>query len=185
MYILVIFFFIGQALKDLLKVPRPSSPPVARLDTKWLLEYGLPSTHAAVGLAMPGTVFIFSASRYQIDYVSCAVLVGLWCLAVSASRVYLGMHSVLDVVCGILLVLILFALLVPFMDTLDHALLTHPSSPLVVFGLSVAMVAAYPASASWNPARYAHFISCQGLLYHRTCKKDFLCSWPLLNSYLK
>ena len=24
----------------------------------------------------------------------------------------------------------------------------------------------------------------QGLLYHRTCKPDFLCSWPSLNSYL-
>ena len=25
----------------------------------------------------------------------------------------------------------------------------------------------------------------QGLLYQRTCKPDFLCSWPSLNSYLK
>ena len=25
----------------------------------------------------------------------------------------------------------------------------------------------------------------QGLLYHRTCKPNFLCSWPSLNSYLK
>ena len=25
----------------------------------------------------------------------------------------------------------------------------------------------------------------QRLLYHRTCTRDFLCSWPLLNSYLK
>ena len=25
----------------------------------------------------------------------------------------------------------------------------------------------------------------QGLLYHRTCVPDFLCSWPSLNSYLK
>ena len=25
----------------------------------------------------------------------------------------------------------------------------------------------------------------QWLLYHRTCKRDFLCSWPSLNSYLK
>ena len=24
-----------------------------------------------------------------------------------------------------------------------------------------------------------------GLLYHRTCKHDFLCNWPSLNSYLK
>ena len=27
--------------------------------------------------------------------------------------------------------------------------------------------------------------NCQGLLYHRTCKRDFLCSLPSLNSYLK
>ena len=25
----------------------------------------------------------------------------------------------------------------------------------------------------------------QGQLYHRTCKRDFLCRWPSLNSYLK
>ena len=25
----------------------------------------------------------------------------------------------------------------------------------------------------------------QGLLYHRTCKPDFLCSWPSINSYLE
>ena len=25
----------------------------------------------------------------------------------------------------------------------------------------------------------------QGLLYYRTCKPDFLCSWASLNSYLK
>ena len=25
----------------------------------------------------------------------------------------------------------------------------------------------------------------QGLLYHRTCKPDFMCSWPSLNSYLE
>ena len=25
----------------------------------------------------------------------------------------------------------------------------------------------------------------QGLLYHRTCKSDFLCRWPSLNFYLK
>ena len=33
----------------------------------------------------------------------------------------------------------------------------------------------------------AAFFLCtlQGLLYHRTCKHDLLCSWPSLNSYLK
>ena len=32
---------------------------------------------------------------------------------------------------------------------------------------------------------YAHLYIYQGLLYHRMCKQDFLCSWPSLNSYLK
>ena len=36
------------------------------------------------------------------------------------------------------------------------------------------------------PKRMTTFIWVgQGLLYHRTCKRDFLCSWPSLNSYLK
>ena len=30
-----------------------------------------------------------------------------------------------------------------------------------------------------------HICVYQGLLYYRTCKRDFLCSWPSLNSYLK
>ena len=34
-------------------------------------------------------------------------------------------------------------------------------------------------SAPWLFSLY------QGLLYHRTCKRDFLCSWPSLNSYLE
>lgn len=57
----------GQALKDLLKVPRPACPPVIRLDTKWELEYGLPSTHAMVGAAMPFSIFILSLNRYQVS----------------------------------------------------------------------------------------------------------------------
>ena len=34
-------------------------------------------------------------------------------------------------------------------------------------------------------AIYIDIYTYQGLLYHRTCKRDFLCSWPALNSYLK
>ena len=35
----------------------------------------------------------------------------------------------------------------------------------------------------WKTTVY--FCLCQGLLYHRTCKPDFLCSWPSLKSYLE
>ena len=33
--------------------------------------------------------------------------------------------------------------------------------------------------------QYGSIRHSQGLLYHRTCKHDFLCNWPSLNSYLK
>lgn len=37
------FCFLGQSLKDIIRFPRPG-PPVIRLQKKWALEYGLPST---------------------------------------------------------------------------------------------------------------------------------------------
>ena len=37
-----------------------------------------------------------------------------------------------------------------------------------------------------NSLSISHSLSfAQELLYHRTCKPDFLCSWSSLNSYLK
>lgn len=42
-----ITMYIGQMLKDIIRWPRPG-PPVQRLQSKWNLEYGMPSTHAMV-----------------------------------------------------------------------------------------------------------------------------------------
>lgn len=39
--------YIGQMLKDIIRWPRPG-PPVQRLQNKWSIEYGMPSTHAMV-----------------------------------------------------------------------------------------------------------------------------------------
>lgn len=56
----------GQGLKDIIRWPRPSCPPVVRLEKKWEKEYGMPSTHAVVGAAVPFSTIIFTASRYQV-----------------------------------------------------------------------------------------------------------------------
>lgn len=42
-----IVMYIGQVLKDIIRWPRPGSP-VSRLQNKWSVEYGMPSTHAMV-----------------------------------------------------------------------------------------------------------------------------------------
>lgn len=44
-----VVMYIGQILKDIIRWPRPG-PPVSRLQNKWSVEYGMPSTHAMVCL---------------------------------------------------------------------------------------------------------------------------------------
>ena len=41
-------------------------PPVIQLESKWALEYGMPSTHAMVGLAIPTSILYFTYGRYQV-----------------------------------------------------------------------------------------------------------------------
>lgn len=44
-----VVMYVGQGLKDIIRWPRPG-PPVQRLQSKWSIEYGMPSTHAMVRL---------------------------------------------------------------------------------------------------------------------------------------
>ena len=61
-----LYMYLGQATKDILKIPRPLSPPVMRMELRYALEYGLPSTHAMVGAGLPFSIFFLSLSRYQV-----------------------------------------------------------------------------------------------------------------------
>lgn len=45
-----VVMYVGQGLKDVIRWPRPGAP-VIRLQSKWSIEYGMPSTHAMVRLA--------------------------------------------------------------------------------------------------------------------------------------
>lgn len=59
--------YIGQLMKDLLKLPRPPSPPVVKLETRVDVEYGLPSTHAMAATAISFTVLLSAQSRFQVS----------------------------------------------------------------------------------------------------------------------
>lgn len=61
-----LYMYLGQATKDLLKIPRPPSPPVVRLEDRYALEYGMPSTHAMVGAGLPFSYFFLTLYRYQV-----------------------------------------------------------------------------------------------------------------------
>ncbi|XP_064603789.1 sphingosine-1-phosphate phosphatase 1-like [Liolophura sinensis] len=66
--------YVGQAMKDLIKLPRPASPPVIRLEKRYEYEYGMPSTHAMIGLAFPFSLLTIMYWRYPNEVRKWAIL---------------------------------------------------------------------------------------------------------------
>lgn len=61
--------YAGQAIKPLIRWPRPPSPPVIRLEQNPILEmeYGFPSTHATVCTTLPFYTLYLTYYRYEVS----------------------------------------------------------------------------------------------------------------------
>jgi len=89
---------VGNYFKDYLCLPRPS-PPVERLSNMHNMEFGLPSTHSVTAFGIP---FYLIYKLYGWD--TTMIMVGIiYTFVVSYSRLYLGMHSLPDILAGILI----------------------------------------------------------------------------------
>lgn len=91
----VLVMYIGQVAKDVLKWPRPFSPPVVKLEKRVIAEYGMPSTHAMAATAISFTLLISTTDRYQYPFVLGLMTAVAFSTLVSLSRLYTGMHTVL------------------------------------------------------------------------------------------
>lgn len=58
--------YLGQCTKDLLRWPRPASPPVVKLEVFYDSEYSMPSTHAMSGTAVPLGLFLLTYNRWEV-----------------------------------------------------------------------------------------------------------------------
>lgn len=149
----VIIMYVGQALKDVIRWPRPASPPVVSLEPEYVIEYGMPSTHAMVGFALPCSMVIFTNNRYVYPLWMGIAAASSWCLLVCGSRLYLGMHSVLDILAGLLLASGLMAVLLPLVDAIDYWHLRSIYSPLITTIVILVISVFYPKRDTWSPAR--------------------------------
>ncbi|XP_056297069.1 sphingosine-1-phosphate phosphatase 2 isoform X3 [Pseudoliparis swirei] len=137
--------YVGQVMKDVLKLPRPLSPPVVKLETRVDAEYGLPSTHAMAATAISFTVLLSAPSRIQFQF-EVGLLIALTLSSlVCLSRLYTGMHSVLDVVCGALISAAILFLTFPYWEAFDRLQLTSAASPLAAVSLTLLLSYTYPA----------------------------------------
>jgi len=147
-----IIMYIGQYLKDLIKWDRPQMPTCVQLQTKWSKEYGMPSTHAMLGLAVPSAAFFFTLSKYQFSANIAIIIIGVWTLLVCTSRMYLGMHSLGDVVAGLILSGVLLPPTLAFVHVSDKFFLQHPLSPLLVLTITLTAIFIFPCPSTWSPS---------------------------------
>ncbi|XP_048398733.1 sphingosine-1-phosphate phosphatase 2 isoform X2 [Stegostoma tigrinum] len=118
-----IVMYLGQASKDIIKWPRPLSPPVVKLETRVDAEYGMPSTHAMAATAISFTFLVATMYRYK------------------------------DVICGILVTAVFMALTYPFWNIIDNFQLTSPLTPIIAIVIPFLMSYTYPALDHYSPTR--------------------------------
>ncbi|XP_053177120.1 sphingosine-1-phosphate phosphatase 2 isoform X2 [Scomber japonicus] len=145
--------YIGQVMKDVLKLPRPFSPPVVKLETRVDAEYGLPSTHAMAAIAISFTFLLSAPSRIQFQFEVGLLLAVTLSSMVCLSRLYTGMHSILDVICGALISAVILFLTYPYWATFDHFQLTSCISPIVALVLPLFLSYTYPELDHYSTTR--------------------------------
>ena len=132
--LLALTLWVCNYVKDSLCLPRPTSPPVVKLASNlYSIEYGFPSAHSMNAVVMGG----FSAV-YCIQYANAsAPLSPLWAGAVWAaavvfiinitfSRLYCGMHTVTDLIGGVLFGILLLAVWLTNFAAIEHWLTSSP-----------------------------------------------------------
>lgn len=145
--------YLGQCTKDVLGWSRPASPPVVKVEMFYNSEYSMPSTHAMSGTAIPFSLFFLTYGRWEYPFSLGFSLALCWCLLVCVSRIYMGMHSILDVIAGFLYSLLILLLFLPALDTMDGFNLTCRYAPLIIISLPLGLGLFSFTLDTWSTSR--------------------------------
>ncbi|XP_068682935.1 sphingosine-1-phosphate phosphatase 2-like [Montipora foliosa] len=164
-----LIMYLGQASKDVIQWPRPPSPPVIPVEKRFAAEYGMPSTHAMVGTLIPVCLVYFTYGRYQYPLYAGVLFVLCWSILVSTSRLYMGMHTLQDLLVGVVFSLFLLVTLLPHLDDkTENWVLNSPYSPIFVILVGIVMIRLYPSPPSETQTRsdtaMIVFGTCGGLI---------------------
>ncbi|XP_047201601.1 sphingosine-1-phosphate phosphatase 1-like [Girardinichthys multiradiatus] len=145
--------YVGQCTKDVIGWSRPASPPVVKVEMFYNSEYSMPSTHAMSGTAIPFSLFFMTHGRWEYPYTLGFSLALCWCLLVCSSRIYMGMHSVLDVIVGILYSILILFFFLPALDMIDSFNLTCRYAPLIIISIPLALAIFSFTLDTWSTSR--------------------------------
>ncbi|KAI4903904.1 hypothetical protein NFI96_028814 [Prochilodus magdalenae] len=145
--------FFGQSTKDLVGWTRPASPPVVKVEVFYNFEYSMPSVHAMTGTSVPFCLFLVTYNRWEYPFLFGLSVAICWSFLVCISRIYMGMHSVLEVIAGFLYSLLILAAFNPVLDDIDTFYLSSSSAPLVILLLHIGLALLAFSLDSWSTSR--------------------------------
>ncbi|KAJ2807878.1 Long-chain base-1-phosphate phosphatase [Coemansia guatemalensis] len=144
-------FYFSSIVKDYISAPRPASPPVVQITRSpaHTIEYGFPSSH---------TTYVVSALLYISHYMlNVWAVSGLWLyllwavgLVIVFSRVYCGLHSVIDVTGGFVVGALEALAFIFCYEPLD-ALMCSNAGPLYIIAVLYAALSTMPRSLDLCP----------------------------------
>ncbi|XP_027069435.1 lipid phosphate phosphatase delta [Coffea arabica] len=157
--------YIGNCIKDVVAAPRPSSPPVRRVtatedEKENAMEYGLPSSHTLNTVCLSGYLLHYVLSYAEISDI-CTQLVGLAtiCLVVGLiglGRIYLGMHSLIDVIGGLIIGMGVLAIWLSIHEYIDAFVVSEQNVSTFWTVLSLLLLFAYPTPEFATPSFEYH-----------------------------
>ncbi|XP_068637618.1 lipid phosphate phosphatase delta-like [Aristolochia californica] len=145
--------YMGNSVKDMVSAPRPSSPPVRRItatkdEEENAHEYGFPSSHSLNTVCLSGYLLLYLlAYNSPIDNVvqlAGIVTVFLFVGLIGFGRIYLGMHSLVDVFGGLVMGLLVLSFWLLVHDYIDNFIVSGQNVTSFWAALSFLLLFAYP-----------------------------------------
>eukprot|EP00047_Mylnosiga_fluctuans_P015628 m.48014 g.48014 ORF g.48014 m.48014 type:complete len:424 (-) comp6012_c0_seq1:76-1347(-) len=150
-YLWAIQMYFGQGLKDHLKLPRPwhVNPRVRSLESDFAAEYGFPSTHT---MAIMGQAVIVVVYTYREDYAGngqypllfASFIAFMTTLVTALSRVYMGVHSIPDIIGGVVITFATLWTYLSFDNYLDLWLMENGEALYIPTLFFVGLLLVYP-----------------------------------------
>lgn len=176
----VSLYYIGQLLKDMLKLPRPFCPPAIQLEKHYAEEYGMPSTHSMCAFTFPFYMTILATGWPSSlgDFLQAVVhlvtlnpipadqdaftgyqalmwiITVIWCVIMTLSRLYMGVHTLMDLVSGAILGLLVLFFVDYFGDDLDRWFIGGSNVSFWAVALSIGLALLYYSLA--RPDKWTH-----------------------------
>lgn len=157
--------YLGNCIKDVVSAPRPSCPPVRRItatkdEEENALEYGLPSSHTLNTVCLSGYLLHYVLSYTENEDASIkfagVAIVCLFVGLIGLGRIYLGMHSVIDIIGGLALGFVILAFWLTVHEYVDSFIASGQNVTSFLAALSFLLLFAYPTPEFPTPSFEFH-----------------------------